>query len=577
MTEAGLTGRSAGHNYAPRIGAERLIAASRVLLAAFSLVALSTDPYIPATHAQETSILALAYLVYALVVAAVVWLAHEPPLVRLGYLTHLLDLTLFSVLWYLTEGPTGPFFMYFTFALVAATLRWQWPGTMWTAIASLIAFNGIGLYASEVLNDPAFDENRFIIRNVYLAVMAALVGYLGAYEERRRRQMSELAAWPRAPAGDTCVPRPELLESAARILAAPRVLLAWEESDEPWLHLASWDGGRVRSWREAPETFQPPVAEPMSDVPFLSKDVRAPSAALRCHAPPGPRRRHGSPIHPALQARFDMTAVLYLPLRGECMQGHLFVLDKPRMTWDDLLLGEVVAHEVASSMDQSLLSRRLRQAAVTEERIRLSRDLHDGVLQSLTGAALQLETVHRLLENHPGEARDRLAAIQRLVAEEQRDLRYFIRDSRMTRLGLGEGSAGLHVGLRRLTQRLETIWGLRVALQLERLDDRASDALAYDVCLIVHEALVNAARHAAASEVCVAVGSMNGHLRVVVTDNGHGFPFQGDYDHEALTTLHLGPVMLKKRVESIGGTLAIRSTPTGARLEVLLPRDPREP
>jgi hypothetical protein len=191
------------------------------------------------------------------------------------------------------------------------------------------------------------------------------------------------------------------------------VLVAWEEPEEPWLQLALWRDGSIRSWSEAPETFDPVVAQPLAGVPFLSRDVSAPVPVVLYRGPKEARGWRGAPIHPALRSRFAIGAVLCLPLRGECLEGHLFALDKPRMTGDDLLLGEVVAHQVASSMDQSLLSRRLRQAAAAEERNRLSRDLHDGVLQSLTGAALQLETVHRLWDSAPRDARDRLAAIQR--------------------------------------------------------------------------------------------------------------------------------------------------------------------
>jgi signal transduction histidine kinase len=243
------------------------------------------------------------------------------------------------------------------------------------------------------------------------------------------------------------------------------------------------------------------------------------------------------------------------------------------MTGDDLLLGEVVAHEVASSLDQSLLSRRLRQAAAAEERVRLSRDLHDGVLQSLTGAALQLETVQRLWETEPRAARERLATIQRLITEEQRDLRHFIRDSKPAPVGPTVSDVGLRGGLRDLIHRFEGLWGLHVALQLEPLDDPASDAAAYDICLIVQEALVNAARHAGATEVRVCVAGENGHLRIVVADNGRGFPFQGTFDDAALTTRHLGPVMLKERVKSLGGSLRIESSPAGAQLDIRLPVD----
>jgi signal transduction histidine kinase len=575
MAEAQYVRRLVRADYSPRIRAERLIATSRVLLAALSLMAVWLDPYTPESHERILYFLLLGYLGFALSAAAIVWLAHVP-LVILGFVTHVLDLSLFSLLTYFTEGPTSPFFIYFMFSMISATLRWQWRGALWTAAAALIGFNGIGVYGSEVMNDPAFEENRFVIRSVYLGVMAGLLGYLGAYEERRRRELSALADWPGAVAREPEIPQPDILESAARILGAPRVLLIWEEPEEPWLHFASWSKREFRSWREAPATYQPMVAEPLAGLTFLSKDVRSrvPVVVLR-RAPDEPREWRGAPVHPVLQSRFAMAAVLCLPLHGECMDGYLFALDKPRMTGDDLPLGEVVAHQVVSSVDQSLLSRRLRQAAAVEERIRLSRDLHDGVLQSLTGAALQLETVQRLWDSEPGAARGQLGAIQRLIGDEQRNLRGFIRDSKGAPAGLTIGTGGLLAGLRELVRRLEDLWGLRVALEVNRLDSLSSDALAYDLCLIVQEALVNAARHAAASEVHVEVAAENGQVHIVVADNGRGFPFQGDYDHAKLTTLGLGPVMLKERVMSLGGTLAIHSTPTGARLDIVVPGEPK--
>lgn len=573
MAEAELTRREMGADYAPRIRAERLIATSRLVLAAFSLLAVWLDPYTPTAHGQMLYLLLLGYVGFALAVALVVWLSHAP-LSRLGFGSHVLDLSLFCVLTYLTEGPTSPFFTYFMFSIVGATLRWHLRGALWTAAVALVAFNGIGVYGSEVMNDPSFEENRFIIRSVYLAVMAGLLGYLGAYEDRRRREMSALAGWPWAAAREQTVPNPEILESAADILGAPRVLLTWEEPDEPWLHLATWTAGEFRAWREAPATFHPVVAEPLAGLTFLSKNVRAPVPVVLRRAPHELRGWRGVPVHPALQSRFAISAVLCMPLHGECLDGHLFALDKPRMTGDDLLLGDIVAHQIASSMDQSLLSRRLRQTAAAEERIRLSRDLHDGVLQSLTGAALQLQTVQRMWDAEPSDARERVGAIQRLIADEQRNLRGFIRDSQLAPAGLTSGTEGLHAGLRELVHRLEALWGLRVTLQMDRLPDQSSDALTYDLCLIVQEALVNAARHAAASEVQVEIASENGGTHIAVTDNGRGFPFYGRYDHAMLVAHGLGPVMLKERVKSLGGTLAIHSTPSGSRLDILVPRGP---
>lgn len=85
-----------------------------------------------------------------------------------------------------------------------------------------------------------------------------------------------------------------------------------------------------------------------------------------------------------------------MSLRGDGFEGRLFALDQPHMTSDDLILGEIVGHHASASLEHCYLLQRVRHAAAGEERLRLARDLRDGLLQSLTGAALQLQTVGRL-------------------------------------------------------------------------------------------------------------------------------------------------------------------------------------
>ena len=71
---------------------------------------------------------------------------------------------------------------------------------------------------------------------------------------------------------------------------------------------------------------------------------------------------------------------------------------------------------VAARLEQSFLMARLQEQAATEERIRLARDLHDGVLQSLTGIALRLVAVRRQLAHDPAEGAVLLGELQRLIA-----------------------------------------------------------------------------------------------------------------------------------------------------------------
>jgi hypothetical protein len=131
---------------------------------------------------------------------------------RLALPAHLIDVPLFGLLIFLTEGATSPFFAFFIFALLAAALRWQARGVVWTGLAVLIVYGGVSLYAAEILDDPGFELNRFLIRLGYLAVVVLLLGYLSVYEQRLRDQRIALAAWPasgRAPGRAGAAPRRE--------------------------------------------------------------------------------------------------------------------------------------------------------------------------------------------------------------------------------------------------------------------------------------------------------------------------------------------------------------------------------
>src|SRR5262245_26912617 len=132
--------------YSSQSRVERLIAAGRAILAASSLFAIWLNPSEPLKHAHVAYTLLALYLVYAVLLGAWVWSTADS-LARLRLASHVVDLAAFTVFMYFTEGPTSPFFLYFVFALVCATLRWQWRGTPWTAAASLAAFPAVGAVA----------------------------------------------------------------------------------------------------------------------------------------------------------------------------------------------------------------------------------------------------------------------------------------------------------------------------------------------------------------------------------------------------------------------------------------------
>jgi signal transduction histidine kinase len=214
----------------------------------------------------------------------------------------------------------------------------------------------------------------------------------------------------------------------------------------------------------------------------------------------------------------------------------------------------------------------LRDAAAAEERVRLARDLHDGVLQSLTAAALNLETAQRLVDADPQGARERLRDIQGVIAAEQRDLRTHIEQLKPPY------SRGPHVNedlagrFRELAGQIERQWSTRIEMDLGAQAERFPAGITQHLYFILHEALINAARHARASCIRAEIGlEAPDRLRIVVADDGCGFPFHGRHDHAALNAMKAGPVTLRERIASLGGSLTIDSSSAGSRLEITLP------
>jgi signal transduction histidine kinase len=285
----------------------------------------------------------------------------------------------------------------------------------------------------------------------------------------------------------------------------------------------------------------------------------------------GPGRLADDPVPGWLRARCGPVAVLSIPVRGETLVGRFFALDCGESTADELVLGETLVRKMAVLLDQLTQFERSHDAGLATQRIQLARDLHDGVIQSLAGAALRLESARQLVVEQPHESIRCIEEVQDQLVSEQRELRDIIASL--------EPEAPHHAGrlpvfserLERLVARIARHWDLEVALDNQLVDPHLGDDLAHQVHCIIQEALVNAARHGRASRVQVELRRREGELLVGIGDDGHGFPFRGRFDHTTLTAAKLGPVSLKRRVEALGGRLEIDSSEGGARLELSLP------
>jgi len=528
--------------------AERVIAVGRLALALFSSVAVSLDPDVGLAAAPDPAVLAGFFAIYAIVVALVAW---RWPLfaARSRVAIHVIDLVLFSAFIEFTHAAVSPFFMFFLFSLLSALTRFGVRGMVITAVVAIVTYITLGSMDPRIRSDPAY----LIMRTAWLSVAALLLGYHGAYRDRFRKELSQLARWPRIATEQREPLVRETLDLACDLLRAPHAILMWEEQEEPFLYVADRDARHFSLIREPPDLLDEIVVDDAWRGSFLTRDDD------------GTRRSD------AARERFGYDDVLSALVEGQSVNGRIFFLGRNDFQFEDVAVAEIIGRLVANRLDQLHVETRMRDAAVSDERLRVARDLHDGILQTLTGAALQLEIANQLVERDPSRTREHLRNVQNLVEENQRELRALIDELRPEAAKprpFFSPKPLLSPRLRELAERFQRQWAVEVSVDADLPATDVPESLALEIYGLVNEAVANAAKHAGASRIEVALRVRGNDAELTVTDDGRGFPFHGTYSLDQLNAAHLGPVTLKERVASLGGNLVLHSTETGTRIEV---------
>jgi len=541
--------------------AERLIARGRVVLCTLSMLALHLEPTPPTGYAVVIYITLIFYCLFAGLLIA--WTSWRIPTFVESQFIHTADIAFMSIFMFLIEGPTSPIFASFTFVLLAATLRWDWQGVVITVaiLALLLLIAGI----IEVL-DPARadnDLNKRLINGAYLVTAGGMLAFVSALREHNRGRLARLADWPahQFPKGNLPTLATALAQAAA-ILEAPRVLVLWEEAEEPYVNVAQWQSGTFRQARKIAGTYGTLVHRDLASSAFLTESAER--AFLLGHH--GPARLSGL-FDDELREDFSIRSVATAPFTGTICSGRVFILDRSSWNDADLLLSEIIASRTGVELDRQALQLQSEEGAAIRERIRLTRDLHDGVLQSLTAASLQLKLSNAAASH---EVYSRLEIVMQLLTKEQRRIREFVEGTALKEISKGDVILGRD--LRQLLSETAQHWDCATSLSVAPADMKVSRALRVHLSLMLAEAVANAVRHGGASNIDVAIEKDQNHLVVNVRDNGRGFggPFVR-YDHKELVASGFGPVSLRERVGELGGSLTISNSSMGAELEIRVP------
>lgn len=231
-----------------------------------------------------------------------------------------------------------------------------------------------------------------------------------------------------------------------------------------------------------------------------------------------------------------------------------------------LIASLVAAHEQTAAL-QDELARTQRSAGATAERVRLSRDIHDTVAQSVSSigmlAAAALESgdaarATRALEQIQGLARDGLADTRRIVAA-------------LVPAELEHGALADALG--RLLARLHDETGIATALHADELPILPT---VIEVALLrtAQSALANVRTHAHAARVVVTLADAGDSIRLDVVDDGTGFDTDR-WEDRAAADGGYGLRSMRARLRELGGGLEIESSQdTGTALSAFVPLNP---
>ncbi len=192
-----------------------------------------------------------------------------------------------------------------------------------------------------------------------------------------------------------------------------------------------------------------------------------------------------------------------------------------------------------------------------EERKRLARELHDGVVQALIALNQRTEFIERRLASDPEDAAERLRELRPLINETIGDLRRQIHDLRPLYLGDLGFVPALEMLVKQLCSRHDLVGDFEVSGAPQR---RLAPDVEISAYRIVQEALNNVAAHAQASWVHVELIFDEEGVTLRIEDNGMGFqapshPFSLAQDG------HYGLLGMQERAQLHEGWLRIESEP----------------
>ncbi len=216
---------------------------------------------------------------------------------------------------------------------------------------------------------------------------------------------------------------------------------------------------------------------------------------------------------------------------------------------------------IAGWMIYQLRIHRLREQfnMILTERSRIARELHDTLIQGLSGITMEMQALAARLRS-PEER----ATLEDIV----RDAGTCLRETRRSVAGLRSAGSGLASAIEQAATHITEAKAVKLKLKLDKSPTELSPEVQYNLLRIASEAVNNSVKHAGAKVIEVVLQSTPEQLQLSVKDDGAGF----SRENGNVRPGHYGLIGMKERAAQIGAELSLASEPgRGTTVSVVLP------
>ena len=523
----------------------RLVNRMRLILSISVLLAVFIDPLGLSATQKYTWLVFFGYFFHSIVIYVLTFIDH--PFAHTVF-PHRLDVLWFALIVAFTGSVNSFFFLFFFFSILTSSFRWGYTEGAKVTIASTLLFVSCGWILDEKNELP-----RLLLRATFLLAIGYISVYWGESKVRLMRQLVLLRevsrlSNPRFGVNQTIA---NILDKTRKFYGASSCILVMQDKEAGSYSLRTVnEKNALQPVGDDPvnaEMAAPLIAHPHDHLItysrplwnltsfFLTEPVVYDCSQQRWIRQEG---HTNETLTQLLGARSFMST----PVLLRKQRGRLYVVsDSGAYNKEDtLFLNQIVTQSFPVVESIECLDK-LASEAASEERQKISLDIHDRTIQPYIGLKLGLNAIRSKAssDNPLIHDIDKLARMAEGVIDDLR--RYAV----TFKSGVEQDKSMFHVALQKEAARISELYGIEISIVLEN-ELQLNDRLAVELLQFIHEGLSNICRHTLSQRGAVTVSYANGRVKILVKNESALLPI-----------VSFMPRSISQRATRLGGNVQV--------------------